>query len=136
MAKLTDLSKTLDAASREAKKIGGKVIVIGWKDPEIANYMAINEYGSPVSNIPARPLLRLAAKRFTTSGRTKITGRVKAEEFLENIAKNGVEALQSAFTDNSFRRNAERTIKNKGFDMPLVDTEKAFNEIDYEIRDK
>ena len=134
MAKLSDLSKTLAAASREAKAIGGKVVMIGWESDEVANYMAINEYGAP--NIPARPLLRLAAKRFTTSGRTKITGRVKAEEFLENIAKNGVEALQSAFTDNSFRRNAERTIKNKGFDMPLVDTEKAFNEIDYEIRDQ
>ena len=132
MAKLSDLSETLAAASREAKAIGGKVVMIGWESDEVANYMAINEYGAP--NIPARPLLRLAAKRFTTSGRTKITGRVKAEEFLENIAKNGVEALQSAFTDNSFRRNAERTIKNKGFDMPLVHTENAFNEIDYEIR--
>ena len=135
MAKLSDFSKTLAAASREAKKIGGKTVVIGWKDPDIANYMAINEYGGPNDNPPTRPLIRLAAKRFTTAGRTKITGRVKADEFLENIAKRGVEALQSAFTDNSFKRNAERTIKNKGFDMPLVHTEDAFNEIDYEIRD-
>ena len=134
MAKLSDLSKTLDAASIEAKDIGGKVVVIGWESDEVANYMAINEYGAP--NIPARPLLRLASKRFATSGRTKITGRTNAKEFLENIAKNGVEALQSAFTDNSFRRNAERTIKNKGFDMPLVDTEKAFNTVTYEIKEK
>jgi len=132
MATLADFSKTLAAASREAKALKDATVVIGWESDEIANYMAINEYGAP--NIPARPLLRLAAKRFTTAGRTKILGRTSAKEFLKNVGERGKEALQSAFDDNSFAPNAPSTIRKKGSDKPLIDTGAAREEITYEVR--
>jgi len=132
MATLVDFSKTLAAASREAKALKGATVVIGWKDPDIANYMAINEYGAP--NIPARPLLRLAAQRFTTAGRTKILGRTSAKEFLKNVGERGKEALQSAFDSNSFTSNKPSTIRKKGSNKPLIDTGAAREEITYEVR--
>lgn len=98
-----------------------------------ANILAIMEAGSPVNNIPARPLLEPVRKKYEK----------QIDEYLENVVisllmgdRDGADRLMEElalrvetwtkkfFTDpdNGWAENAPSTIRAKGSDKPLIDT--------------
>jgi len=97
-------------------------------DITVAEVALINEFGSGKAHIPSRPLLR---GTFTKSnpmvqeiGRT-IASRVvnfmqSASLALDAAGKVAVEALRVQIAKGVSPGNAPRTIKEKGFDHPLL----------------
>lgn len=98
-----------------------------------ANILALMERGSPVNNIPARPLLEPVRKKYEE----------KIDEYLENVVLDlafgdeaGADRLMEELAlrmetwtkkffidpDNGWEKNAPSTIRAKGSDKPLIDT--------------
>jgi hypothetical protein len=110
-----------------------------------AEILYINDQGSPINNIPARPVLvpgvvaaqDLIAKQMEIGGRAALSGNVDGLEKSLNSA--GMIARNSVirqFTDGDLAPNAPSTIAAKGSSQPLVDLGEARRAITYVIRNK
>ncbi len=126
-----------------------KVGVVGAKggepsanDPRItvAEVAAINEFGSTVADVPARPAightfrekqqevvgyLADAARHVVLSG--------NADVALERAGAAMAAAVRDTIAESPFDPNAEATVKKKGFDHPLVDTGQLLEAIGHEL---
>lgn len=137
----------LDAlANYEGKAEAG--FLGGLSAPESAKKSAINEFGSEVKNIPERPHIRPA---FDRSAKTiakaaaqipRPAGRLTKKKLL--AARNDVlvaaaemlaEEIRDTIVTMSSPRNAEETIKRKGFDDPLVETGEMRDDVAWRVRD-
>lgn len=97
-----------------------------------ATILAIMEHGSPVKNIPPRPLLKPVLNKHKDKI-LEIFGKVYAmllagdeqgaDRELDILAQRVQRWTQSFFTeDNGWAPNAPSTIRRKGSDKPLIDT--------------
>lgn len=114
-----------------------------------ADLLYLHTYGSPVNNIPARPVLEPAISQ--TEVATQIAEHLKSgmkKAIVGGDAK-GAEAEYSRagmiaqsecrkyIIDSShFVPNAPMTIERKGSSKPLIDTGSMMNAITYEVREK
>lgn len=97
-----------------------------------ATILAIMEHGSPVKNIPPRPLLKPVLNKHKDKI-LEIFGKVYAmllagdeqgaDRELDILAQRVQRWTQAFFTeDNGWAPNAPSTIRRKGSDKPLIDT--------------
>jgi hypothetical protein len=104
-------------------------------DVNNAELLFIHTNGSPLKNIPARPVLQPAiqadgnkekiAREIQASIKASLDGdKAGAEKFMGRAALAGQNAARLWFTDsrNGWAKNAKRTIARKGSDRPLIDT--------------
>lgn len=113
-----------------------------------AALMYIHTHGSPLQNIPARPVIEPAIA--ATGNREVIAGELKeaAKETLEQHPQLAVQHLKAAgtagsnaskawFTDprNNWAPNSPETIRRKGSNRPLIDTGALRRSITWVIRD-
>lgn len=112
-----------------------------------AHSLYIKEHGSPLFRVPPRPVLEPAIedskeiiaeelKQANISALDK--NPAQAEVHLNNAGILAQSAAQNWFENpkNGWPPNAESTVKNKGSDVPLVDTNELRKSITYVLRDK
>lgn len=110
-------------------------------DVTMAQIAAWNEFGVPEHNVPARPFMRTAARRFrkkwTKAFRVRLKeallGRmtaVNAGSIVGNVARADV---QATIVRGPWVPNAPYTIARKGSTRPLIDTGQMRQSIRYEV---
>lgn len=108
------------------------VVRVGWSTdmgaaPETVAIVAINAFGAPEANIPARPVL----PSFIQGQRSAIRNRQAAaarearrgrdpEDSLWSLSYELASGLEQAVRDYSAIPNAESTAAQKGFNDPLI----------------
>ena len=102
--------------------------------------LAINEFGRPDKNIPARPFMRTSTEIIKNEVRTyvrRLRGRklpwVGPKE-AEHIGVMGRGIIQETIVQWSEPPNAPKTIAIKGFDDPLVETNLLWRSVEFDIR--
>lgn len=100
--------------------------------PDNAYILAIMEHGSPVKNIPPRPLLKPVIKKhreqiqniFERIYKLLLEGDETGADFeMERLSQRIQRWTQEFFVeDNGWAPNSPATIKRKGSDKPLIDT--------------
>jgi hypothetical protein len=110
-----------------------------------AEILYINDLGSPINNIPARPVLvpgvqhseELWVKQLGMAGKSALSGNAEAaEKHLASAGQVAANAVKREFTDGDLAPNAPSTIAAKGSSQPLVDLGEARRAITYIIRNK
>ncbi|MDQ0202482.1 hypothetical protein [Pectinatus haikarae] len=112
-----------------------------------AHSLYIKEHGSPMLNIPPRPVLEPAiesqkdiiGKQLAAASTAAIEKNPQAMEEALNKAGMLAESAAKGWFDNpenGWPPNAESTIKKKGSDHPLIDTGEMRKSITYVVRDK
>lgn len=113
-------------------------------DDEITNaeLMFIQSRGSPLNNIPARPVIEPAIEKNRKVISQELAAAAKArfagspEQSLKHLNRAGTIAVNAAkrqFTDNDWPPNAPSTIRRKGSDRPLIDTGQLRRSITYVV---
>jgi hypothetical protein len=135
------------------KKMSGKRVEAGWFDVRypsganagklVADVMRINEYGAVINHgttvtvIPARPVRRLANEEFKRKRKAieskimddLLAGKIKPKQYLEEVGKALAHIIEDSMIYGGWTPNAPSTIRKKGSDVPLVDTEFALNNV-------
>lgn len=137
------------AGKASAGKSGGSGSAESGASVSNAELLYLHTYGSPVNNIPARPVLEPAigqpevAERIAEqlkSGMKKafVDGDAKGAE--AEYARAGMiaqsECRKYILDSSHFVPNAPMTIERKGSSKPLIDTASMMNAIIYEVREK
>ena len=152
LSRFGEWARTVDFADVDIKAgvFPGKFYQRGAKRVPLAKVAAINEYGAPSKNIPARPIIRFARGKIAREfkriyegniirpGRTigigfsaYQLGRPRRIDIPENIKEEIGEMMVDQLIDTAIgkrrRPNAPATIRKKGFDKPLIDTTKMIS---------
>ena len=112
-----------------------------------AALLYIHTHGSPLRNIPARPVIEPAiedakdriAREIRLALEAAGDGRADAaEQYLERAGMAAQNASRAWFTNpnNHWAPNSPRTIAQKGSSRPLIDTGSLRKSIIYVVRDK
>lgn len=112
-----------------------------------AELLYIHTHGSPIRNIPPRPVLQPAieankeaiGKQFATASREALKGNVMgAENGLEKAGMVAQNVARAWFENpgNGWASNSPRTIARKKSDRPLIDTGEMRKAITYVVRFK
>lgn len=112
-----------------------------------AHSLYIREHGSPLFDVPPRPVLEpaiedkkeqiaLHLKNASSAALSGDAAELKAE--LNAAGQTGASAAQKWFKNpkNGWPENAKQTIRRKGSDQPLIDTGQMRKAIAYILRDK
>ena len=109
-----------------------------------AHELYVHEHGSPLWNIPPRPVLEPAinnskdqiAELMKDAVNISLDGG-NVTPSLNEVGMQGQNIVQKWFTNpnNKWAQNAESTIKAKGSDKPLIDTGELRKSITYAIED-
>ncbi len=112
-----------------------------------AELLYIHTHGSPVRNIPPRPVLQPAieanrqaiGKQLAAAAQGALRGNAtEAERGLESAGMVAQNFARGWFEnpENGWAPNSPRTISRKGSDRPLIDTGEMRKAITYVVRDK
>lgn len=109
-----------------------------------AHELYVHEHGSPLWNIPPRPILEPAIE----NGKEQIAELLKdaalqaldgnnIQPSLEKVGMQGQNIARGWFTNpsNNWAANSKETIKKKGSSRPLIDTGELRKSITYVIKD-
>jgi hypothetical protein len=121
---------------KPGKKPNGEDISEKLVGQPVAKIARIQEFGCTIKRgkktivIPARPFMRLAHSNFgkKRSGiqkkiaRQLIRGEIKPEQALGQIGLALEGCIVDSIKNGGWEPNAESTVKNKGFDKPLIDS--------------
>jgi hypothetical protein len=114
-------------------RLDKKSVFVGIKDPENAQKLFIFSKGSPINKTPPRPLLEPSIEAHSAEiselmAQASIAELNGFDEESSRLMKQAGEVAASGAKDwfydsrNGWARNAPRTIKNKGFDSPGIDS--------------
>ena len=100
-----------------------------------------NNYGL---GVPRRAFMELAAEKirkwFPEYMRTVMpdaeAGKVPIEDVLENAGSVGADLVKEAIADGGWEPNAPETIRRKGSDKPLIDTDAMRQAATWQVRDR
>lgn len=112
-----------------------------------AHRLYVQEHGSPLWHVPPRPVLEPAieskkeiiGRRLGAAAKAALDGDAAGTKAqLNQAGLLGAAAADQWFDNpqNGWPENSERTIKAKGSDKPLVDTDQMRKAITYVLRDK
>ncbi|WP_196051303.1 hypothetical protein [Clostridium butyricum] len=109
-----------------------------------AHELYVHENGSPLWNIPPRPILEPAMD----NGKEQMADLMKdvaidalegknIQTGLDNVGMQGQNIARDWFTNpaNNWAANSEDTVKKKGSDRPLIDTSELRKSITYVVKD-
>ncbi|AUN22250.1 hypothetical protein RSJ22_12715 [Clostridium botulinum] len=109
-----------------------------------AHELYVHENGSPLWNVPPRPVLEPAmdnskeriAKKMKQAALSTLDGNNLTPE-LEKVGTLGQNIARDWFTnpENKWHKNSDDTIKRKGSDKPLIDTGELRKSIIYTIKE-
>lgn len=113
-------------------------VEVGLMDAKNAYKAHIQEFGRPEKSIPQRPFLSMARsihrKEWLNILVQMIRQGAKSKEAMTEVGKymkeNVKEAIKSPWL---YERNAAATVRKKGFDFPLVETEKMYQAVRYKV---
>ena len=111
-------------------------------DPHLKFILLIQEHGSPINNIPPRPVLAPALHQPET--RTAMAQAMAAAVHaawneqdpipaFESAGQIGADGIRAYIDSHIPPPNSPATIARKGFDLPLYDTGALYNAFDYEV---
>lgn len=120
-------------ASGAKGKKRGRLMQLAAERVTNAQLLFIHSKGSPMRNIPARPVLEPAIAspsgkasinpELTSAARAMLTGdKREAIRYLNRAAMAGRNAARRWFDSGNLAPNAPSTIRRKGSDHPLIDT--------------
>lgn len=108
---------------------------------DICDIAAWNELGT--ANMPSRPFLRKSVDEnegeindFFQSLKADIVKGKSAEKILKEIGIFQKDLIQEKIAKGNYAPNAESTIKRKGSSVPLIDSGKMLQSVNYVIRKK
>lgn len=104
----------------------------------VATVAARNEYGVPEKGVPPRPFMRRTADRNWRKWLRHVKDRVPITLDLKKIALDlGDEVawdIRQSIIDYDFPPNAPSTVKQKGFNDPLVDSGQMAESVRMEVK--
>lgn len=106
---------------------------------QVALIAAIQDFGAPSRNIPPRPFFRNMVKDKSPEWSKAIANLLKANNYdarktLDQTGQAIVGQLKDSIIEGAWVANAPSTVKQKGFDKPLIDTSHLLNSVDYEVK--
>jgi len=113
----------------------------------IAKIARIQEFGATIKRgkksivIPARPFMRLAHSNFMKNragiqkkiARDLVSGKIKPEQALGQIGLALEGCIVDSIRNGGWEPNAESTVKNKGFDKPLIDSSQMWQGVTSQV---
>ena len=116
----------------------------GWRNRSI---LAIQEHGSPVNRIPARPVIRPALQAEPTRSamadameqgiRSAMNGDLPgAEHSLSAAGQAGADGIRAYIDSHIPPPNSPATVRRKGFDKPIYDTGELYRAFSYEVAER
>lgn len=106
-----------------------------------AELLFVHEHGSPVKNIPPRPVLKPAIEnnidkiKFLYEEEFNNLINIKSNpNFLNELGLFSQNVIRERFTNNDWSPLMEKTIKKKGSTNPLIDTGELRKSITYVVR--
>lgn len=151
-------TSTLGPLDERLRKLERKDVLVGIpqanasrKDGKINNaeLLFILSQGSQLQHIPPRPVLEPAIQAADNKANISAELKLAAQGVLEGRPEDaslhldlagqvGENAAKRWFTDprNAWQANAPSTIKAKGSDRPMVDTQQMLKAITYVVEDK
>lgn len=119
------------------EKIGKPRRFSARKQMPVAQVALIQEYGDPSHNIPPRPFMKWTvyknAKKWKEQIRRLIYDTMSLKATLEDIGPVVAEDIQDMITDWSEPPNAQSTVKQKGFNNPLIDSGQLRDSVRYKV---
>ena len=104
----------------------------------VAQVALANEYGVPEKKVPPRPFMdktfRWYNKKWLKTIRGLIYDTMDLKATLEDMGPTIVYDIQSVIKDLDNPPNAPSTIKNKGFNNPLIDSGQMLHSVRYEVK--
>lgn len=104
----------------------------------VAQVALANEYGVPERKVPPRPFMdktfRWYNKKWLKTIRGLIYDTMDLKATLEDMGPTIVDDIQSVIKDFDNPPNAPSTIKNKGFNDPLIDSGQMLYSVRYEVK--
>jgi hypothetical protein len=112
---------------------------VGESGTRVAEYALDNEFGT--NKIPARPFIGTATEEqgdgWVNTVKKKVPlvlkQKMKLSALLETVGKKMKFAIKDQIKFITIPKNAPATIKQKGFDNPLIDTGLMIETVDYEV---
>jgi len=131
---LKKMANDLKAGTLKVGFMGG-VYENGETVPEVA---AKNEFGDPLNHQPPRPFFRRMIAQEKNTWHLKVSKLAKtqnydAKKILGIMGEEIRGALMQSINDLTDPALSKRTILEKGFDKPLIDSGKMVNSVTYEI---
>jgi hypothetical protein len=115
----------------------------------VAHQMYVTAHGSPLYHTPPRPIIEPAieaegnkepiAAELAAAAKAVLDGKPgEAKRHLNKAGQIGANAARAWFTDprNGWPENAPATIKQKGSDKPLIDSDEMRKSITYVVKEK
>jgi hypothetical protein len=145
MAKVNGGTKIVAALNRIEGRAGA-VLRVGflrnarYKDgTQVAMVAAVQEYGSPVNNIPPRPFFRNMIAKYSREWPKAIADLLRVYDYDTERALDEAGAtiegqLRQSVVDTNSPPLKPATIRRKGSEKPLVETGHMLNSIDHEVR--
>ena len=131
------------------KELDGATIVVGVlrnagreiDGADLVDVAVWNEYGT--RRIPSRPFLRIATDENGESWQELaekgvngiIAGTMGKQQVLDLVGVKAVGDIQKVIGSNKLKPNAEATIRRKGSEAPLIDTDRLRQSIHYHVED-
>ena len=144
MGSLSGGDKVMRRLAEIAEQMGGGSVSVGFMSgatyPDgtpVAAVAASNEYGVPTRRQPPRPFFRnMIAKESPTWG-DKLAGlaHLGSNQALSLMGEDIAGALKQSINDLTDPPLSARTIAEKGFDKPLIDTSHMINSVTYIVED-
>lgn len=108
-----------------------------------AQLMFIHSEGSPVNNIPPRPVIDITLKEEKSKINEKfkkiinnVLNNTNPKQELERLGIYVVNKIKAKFGSEELEPLKPQTIKAKGSDRPLIDTGQLRNSVTYIVREK
>ena len=141
-------NKDLQERLQRIKKLSETYVQVGLPEttsPHLKFILLIQEHGSPINNIPPRPVIQPALHQ--TNTRTAMsnalldavhaawTGSVPPPD-LHLAGRTGANSIRACIDSHIPPPNQPSTVSRKGFDLPLYDTGALYRAFDYEVTQK
>ena len=103
----------------------------------IAQVAAAQEYGMPERNVPARPFMKWTVYKNMRKWRNYVQDMLPqlmdAKDTMERLGQIVVKDMKGMINDWSEPPNAPSTVKQKGFNNPLIDTRTMVDNVRMEV---
>lgn len=141
-------SNELQHRLQSLKTLSKTIVSVGLPEttsPHLKFILLIQEHGSPINNIPPRPVIQPALHQ--TNTRTAMSDAMLTAvhaawtgsdptPYLHLAGRTGANSIRAHIDSHIPPPNKPSTVSRKGFDLPLYDTGALYRAFDYEVTQK
>lgn len=143
---MIEIDHGLKSITRRMAKLDKREVTIGFHGDDhypdgtnVAQVAIWNEYGT--RNAPARPFMRTTGIRYMKDMQRSMARMANAVQMGHQVSFGAMKVLGAEYKDHiqdtlltgPWAPNAPSTIRKKGHGLPLVDTERMFDSVDYKV---